>query len=69
MKILHAPARYQKFLNDRIEAALKEIENDIALRADEEPRVRALASVPDRMIDQRRTGNLMIVVGDMEKAS
>jgi hypothetical protein len=63
MRVYGVPASHQRYLKHVIGKALKEIALDLALRADEEPRVRALAGVPDEYVDLAETGIVTVIVG------
>lgn len=68
MRVLRCRAAYRDYVLDRIQTVLAEVERDVAMREDEDPRVQKWASVPKAQIDRRRTGTLTIVVGIEEPA-
>lgn len=63
MRVLRCPAAYERYVIDRVRQLLTDIERDADMRADEDPRIRQYASVPNQFLDRRRTGTLAIVVG------
>jgi hypothetical protein len=63
MRIFQCPAAYREHLLDAIERALEEGRRDRACRADEAASVRALAEVPDRLVDPAATGQVLIMIG------
>jgi hypothetical protein len=60
MRIIECPAAYRRQMEERIETALAEIARDVDRRTDDDARIRALATVPDAMIDAGRPGTFRI---------
>lgn len=63
MRVLHCSAAYRDFVLTEFQKILDKVEQDAALRADDDERIRKWAPVPKAQIDRRRTGMLAIVVG------
>jgi hypothetical protein len=62
MRVYVVPAAYRRYLESTIAAELRRIELDQQLRADEEPRIRKLATVPDQFIDAGAEGVTLVAV-------
>lgn len=63
MRFFQCPAPYLAHITSAIERALAEGTQDRALRADDDPRVRALAGVPLTQIDMNASGHVVIMIG------
>lgn len=68
MHVYSVPAKYEPELNRAIAAAVRMIQFDITLR-DGRDAARHGGFVESEMIDNSRTGDLTIIVGNLEKAS
>lgn len=68
MRVLRCRAAYRDFVLAEFEKILDKVEQDAALRADDDERLRKWAPVPKGQIDRRRTGVLTIVVGVEDQA-
>lgn len=62
MRTYSVPRIYQRFLESSIALTLAEIGRDTRRREDEDPRVRALATIPDMFVDAAETGRLVVLV-------
>jgi hypothetical protein len=63
MRLFTGPAAYRRYLEASLALALAEIKRDADRRADEDPRVQRLSTIPDRFIEAGDTGTLCIMVG------
>jgi hypothetical protein len=66
MRVYVVSAAYRQFLEHEIDALITRAQQDEDRRADEDPRVQALATVPDEQIDRRETGTLLLAVFDAD---
>lgn len=62
MQLFTCPAAYRRVVESAIALTLAEIGSDVSRRSDEDPRVQALAPVPDALLDPEATGLLLITV-------
>jgi hypothetical protein len=63
MRVFTCPAKYLAHVEATLALALAEIGRDVWFRDDEDARIRALAPVPDHLIDPEQTGTCLIMVG------
>jgi hypothetical protein len=63
MRLFTGPAAYRRYLEASLALALAEIKRDADRRADEDPRVQRLSTIPDRFIEAGDAGTLCIMVG------
>jgi hypothetical protein len=63
MRLFTGPAAYRRYLEASLALALAEIKRDADRRADEDPRVQRLSTIPDRFIEAGESRTLCIMVG------
>ncbi len=70
MRVFQCPGAYARFVVSSIAMTLAEIQRDMDRRSDDHPGVRALAPIPDVMIDPENTEHVAILIGgtDHERA-
>ena len=68
MRTFSVPASYRRYVEGAIAMALADVGKDVERREDDDERIRAMAPVPDHMIDSHTGGRLLIVVGVSEEA-
>lgn len=62
MSSFTVPTAYRRYVEHTMALLMATVARDADLRQDDDPRVRALAPVPDQYVDQIKDGRTVIVV-------
>lgn len=62
MRTYSVPAAYRRHLEASLALAVAEVGRDTSRRSDEDPRVQALATVPDHYVEHDAPGRIVVAV-------
>ena len=69
MRLFTFPASYRPYVESQLRLAVADVQRDLDCRADEDRRVRGLATIPSTFIDDSESGTLTVLVGVPEGAA